>query len=459
MVTENVYIAFLIIKNNTNYLTYNAVLSLFNETYPNNQLIIEQYFVDGTVSATNNALDSFINKYPYGKQVVITTTSAIVLECSRYFVKNGLDILSLSLTATANRLQQEKNILTYAPFNKYAVINNFLIYQDYQMKYIHVLYQQNTTNDLFFSDYLEQIQIQSQLLNIPVKVSFLQLDDPNYNIQEWSMVIILSNTLILENVYITPNFIKNFPKNSFIIGTDNNTNIHDIFYNIPAVVQTPTNINFTSLSETFYNTVKLVPGFRITSLYAYYAFYDALFVLYDFTTNGLEITNENYVSVNPYSNNNQPAWLLNSYLSSSINGAPYGKYQYTFTKDVILGNNKDLFLKYYDGGQQQLQNSYSIFKIVGITPNNPSLIEYDEANYYEIYDSNNHLVCVKFNSDVTNFPIGKNLNVGKTIQTKFIYKYNDEGYFIKLERLYPYNDVIPKVNSTMSKVPIKLVYI
>ena len=51
------------------------------------------------------------------------------------------------------------------------------------------------------------------------------------------------------------------------------------------------------------------------------------------------------------------------------------------------------------------------------------------------------------------------MNVGQTIKTKFIYKYNDEGYFIKLERLYPYNGVIPQVNSTMSKVPVKLKYI
>mgnify|MGYP003346032462 CR=1 FL=1 len=189
--------------------------------------------------------------------------------------------------------------------------------------------------------------------------------------------------------------------------------------------------------------------------YTSYAFYDVLFVLNNFRTNGLEITKENYVSVNPYKET-PPAWLLNTSISPIINSAPYGKYQYTFTKDVIVGNNKNLFLQYYDGGQQQLPDSYSIFKIAGITPNNPSLIEYDESIYYEIYDSNNKLVCVKFNCDITNFPIGKNLNVGKTVQTKFIYKYNDEGYFIKLERLYPYNGAIPEVNSTMSKVPVKL---
>ena len=168
-------------------------------------------------------------------------------------------------------------------------------------------------------------------------------------------------------------------------------------------------------------------------------------------------TKENYISINPYGSN-PPAWLLNTSISFITNGSPYGKFQYTFTKDVIIEKNKNLFLKYYNGGQQELPNSYSILKISGITPNNPSLIEYDEANYYKIYDSNNNLVCVRFNSDITNFPIDKNINIGKTIQTKFIYKYNDEGYFIKLERLYPCNGVIPKVNKTMSKIPIKIRY-
>ena len=452
VVIKNVYIA--LITSNSNLLNYNEVISLFNYTYPMNSLIIETYFIDGSINEINRSLDNFINKYPSGKRATISTTTATIIECSNYFIKHGLDILSLSLTATSNILQKENNILTYASFNKYAVINNFLIYNDYQMKNIHVLYQQNTINDLFLNDYLEQIKIQANLLNIPLEVSFLQVEDTNYNIRESSMVIILANTASLQNIYITPSFIKNFPKNSFIILTDYNTTITNIFSNIPTFVQTSTNINFTTLSETIYNAIKNKGILKSSS----YPFYDILFVLNDFTTNGLEITKENYVSINPYGSS-EPAWLLNTSISPIINSAPYGKYQYTFTKDVIIGNNKDLFLKYYNGGQQQLPNSYSIFKIAGITPNNPSLIEYDESEYYEIYNNNNQLVCVKFNSDVTNFPIGKNLNVGKTIPTKFIYKYNDDGYFIKLERLYPNNGIIPKVNSTMSKVPIKLKYI
>jgi len=458
MVTENVYIAFIIENNNVNLESYNSVISLFNETYPNNMLIIEKYLVDGlygSIIEIDLILDHFINKYPSGKRVTISDNTSFIIECSKYFIKNNLNILSLSVYATSNILQKEKNMLTYAPFNQYAVMNHFIVYKDYQMKNVHVLYQQNTTDDSFFNDYLEQIKIQADLLNVSVSVSFLEKEKYDYNIKEDSMVIILAFTVSLKNIYITPSFIKNFPKNSLIILTDMNSIMTDIFENIPSLVQTPTNINYTTLSKSVYDAVKNNPnGFD----YTVYILYDILFVLNDFTTNGFEITNENYVSVNPYGSS-QPAWLLNSALNPIINGASYGKYQYTFTKDVIIGNDIKLFLKYYDGGQQQLPDSYSIFKISGITPNNPSLIEYDEANYYEIYDSNNKLVCVKFNSDVTNFPKGKNLNIGKTIQTKFIYKYNDEGYFIKLERLYRNNGIIPKVNSTMSKIPIKLKYI
>ena len=456
MSIENVYIAFFINKNNDNLLSYNNVISLFNDTYPNNTLKIVEYVINGSIDEITRSLDDFINKYNSGKRVTISTTTQTIIECSKYFIKNGLNILNLSLSATANILQQQTMMLTYAPFNKYAVISNFLIYNDYQMKYVHVLYQQNTTNDLFLNDYLEQIKIQSKLLNIPIKVSFLTSNTTDYNIQKKSMVIILANTISLQNEFITKNFIDNFPKKSFIICTDYNGNINDIFGNIPSVVQTTTNINFTTLSEKVYNSIKNVPGSVKSSVYA---LYDILFVLNDFTTNRLEINSKTYTSVNPYKNN-PPAWLLNTSLSSKINGSEYGKYQYTFTKDVIIGKNRNLFLKYYGGGQQKLPDSYSIFKIVGITPNNPSLIEYDEAVYYKIYDSNKNLVCVKYNSDIMNFPFEKNINPGITGLTKFIYKFNDEGYLIKIGHLFSCKCIRPpKVNMTMSKKTVCLKYI
>jgi hypothetical protein len=456
MVAENVYIALIFNSDSVGNITsYDDVIILFNSKYPNNKLIMEKYLVDGSKTQTYIALENFIQKYSSGKRATVSSSSVILIDSSSYFIKNNLNILSISVAASSSIIKTIPNVLTYKYLNQSAVLSNFIVYQDYQMKQIHVLYQKNTSNDILLKDILDLTIYQSNLLNINISVSFLEQGQYNYNIKPKSMVIILGNTEDLINIYITPQFLKNFPSESFIILSTFNRYITNIFGDIPAFVQLPTNINYTTLSKTVYDAVKNNPdGFDFTI----YPFYDILFVLNDFTINGLEITKENYVSINPYGSS-PPAWLLNTSISPITNSTPYGKYEYTFTKDVIIGNDKNLFLKYYDGGQQQLPDSYSIFKIAGITPNNPSLIEYDEAIYYEIYDSNNKLVCVKFNSDITNFPIGKNLNVGKTVQTKFIYKYNDEGYFIKLERLYPYNGVIPQVNSTMSKVPIKLKYI
>jgi hypothetical protein len=451
---ENVYIALIINQNNyPNFSQYNRVINLFNQKYPNNSLVFDKYLTNGTTLETEGVLDDFIEKHPTGKRVAVSITTTILTDCSNYFVRKELDILSISINATSNEISNLTNAITYTPFNQYSVMTMFMTYFDYQMEHVHVLYGESTNIGLV--DFLEQTKKQARLLNLPLEISYLESGKSNYNIKPKSMIITLALTNDLTNIYITPEFLANIPANCYITLTTANTIIRDIFGNIPAFVVYPTNINYTTTTKEVYDVVKDDTfGYDYTS----YAFYDVLYVLNDFTTNGLEITKENYVSVNPYKEI-PPAWLLNTSISPIINSAPYGKYQYTFTKDVIVGNNKNLFLQYYDGGQQQLPDSYSIFKIAGITPNNASLIEYDEAIYYEIYDSNNKLVCVKFNSDITNFPIGKNLNVGKTVQTKFIYKYNDEGYFIKLERLYPYNGVIPQVNSTMSKVPIKLKYI
>lgn len=448
---ENVYIALIINKNNyPNFSQYNRVIDLFNQKYPNNTLVFDKYLTNGTTLETDGVLDDFIQKYPTGKRVAVSITTTILTDCSNYFIRKGLDILSISINATSNAISNLTNAITYTPFNQYSIMTMFMTYFDYQMEHVHVLYGESTNIGLV--DFLEQTKKQASLLNLPLEISYLENGKSNYNIKPKSMIITLALTNDLTNFYITPEFLANIPANCYITLTTANTIIRDIFGNIPAFVVYPTNINFTTTTKEVYDVVKNDSfGYDYTS----YAFYDVLFVLNVFTTNGLELTKQNYVSVNPYKEI-PPAWLLNTSISPIINSAPYGTYQYTFTKDIIIGNNKNLFLKYYNGGQQQLPDSYSIFKIAGITPNNASLIEYDEAIYYEIYDSNNKLVCVKFNSDITNFPIGKNLNVGKTVQTKFIYKYNDEGYFIKLERLYPYNGVIPQVNSTMSKVPVKL---
>ena len=455
MASENVYIALIINANNyPNLSQYDIIISLFNSKFPNNKLSYYKYLTDGSTIQTTESLDNFIDntKFSLGKRAVVSITTTILTDCSTYISSKGLNILNISINATSNNIKNLTNTLTYTPLNQYSVMSMFMTYVDFKMDYIHVLYGESSNIGLV--DFLEQTRQQASFLNIPLEVSTLINNVSDYNIKPKSMIIMLGLTNDLTNIYITPDFISKIPTNCYITLTTANTLIKDIFGNIPAFVVCPTNLNYTVTTKEIYDAVKNnSSGYDYTS----YAFYDVLFVLNDFTTNELDLTKENYTSVNPYGSN-PPAWILNTDLDPTINGSPYGKYQYTFTKDVIVGNDKTLFLKYYDGGQLQLSDSYSIFKIAGITPNNPSLIEYDNADYYKIYDKNCNLVAVKFNSDIVNFPLDKNLNIGKTCLTRFIYKFNSEGYFSKLERLLPYDGILPLVNSTMSKKIKKIVY-
>jgi len=454
MTTENVFIAVIINSNNyPNLSQYDIVISLINNKFPNNKLSYYKYLTDGSTNQTIESLDNFTSQTNNsgGKRAVVSITTTILTDCSIYISNNSLNILNISINATSNNIKNLTNSITYTPLNQYALMSMFMTYVDYNMEHIHVLYGESSNIGLL--DFLEQTTKQASFLNIPLEVSNLQINKSDYNIKPKSMIIIIALTNDLKDKYITNDLLSKIPNDCYITLTTANTLITDIFGNIPAFVVTPTNINYTVTTKEIYDAVKNnSSGYDYTS----YAFYDVLFVLNDFTKNGLNLTKENYTTVTPY-NNIQPAWLLNTSISPLTNSAPYGKYQYTFTKDIIVGNDKTLFLQYYDGGQQQLPNSYSIFKLAGITPNNPSLIEYDDTDYYKIYDKNRNLVAVKFNSGIIDFPLSKNLNIGKTCLTRFIYKFNSEGYFSKLKRLQPYDGIIPLVNSTMSKKIKKIV--
>lgn len=455
---ENVYIALIVSTvSGFDLSQYNLVIGLFNSQYPNNTLVIDEYLVDGSEQQTILALESFLQKYPLGKRVTVSSTSSVLTFLSNYITNNNLPILNLSFNASSNYLQNLNNIITYSPFNQYGAMSMFLVYKDYQMNEISILYEKNTKDDLFFNDYLDQITQQAILLNIKVTVQTLQVGKTNYNIKPKSMIIMLATTNSLTNIYVNKDFLYNIPMNSFILLTNINSTITDIFEHVPTIGVLITNINYTSQTDTVYQVVKNNPtGFNYTS----YAFYDILFVLNYFTNTPIPITKNNYITVNPY-NATLPAWLLNTNIIDNLNGSPYGNYAFIFTKNVIINKDQDIFIKYYRGGQNFLPNSYSLLRIAGLTPNNESLINYDEAEYYKIYDKYCNKILVRYSSDITEFPPEINntfLNVGIAIETKFIYSYNLSGYFIVLKRLFPPNCKIPTVSPTMGKIPIKLKY-
>ena len=448
--TSTIYIALI----NASKITSSVldVVAYFNRLFPSNTLNITQHTTDYIQQDIDNFLTDFLSTCPQNSQIaIITSTTTITQLCSQYLQLNKLNILTISYNATSPLISTFNNVITYVSSDKIAAMNSFLIFKDYQMDELKILYDPLYGNQLYFTTYIAELTKQATLLNIKYSISQLVKGKDNYNIQKKSCIFLFADTKILST-----KFINNIPKKCYFLLSTVNTEIKfNFFNNIPAFVMMPANINYTTTSKAVYDNIKNnIMGYFI------YTLYDILFVLNYFTTlTNTPITKENWISIDPYQGVTLPAWILNRYIDPIIQSPIYGKYCLVYVNNIIIGDDSKLYLKYYSGGNQSLPCSNSIFKIIGKTPNNPSLIEYDDANYYKIYDSNNQLVCVKFNSDVTNFPIGKNLNVGKTIQTKFIYKYNDEGYFIKLERLYPNNGIIPKVNSTMSKIPIKLKYI
>ena len=261
---ENIYIAFIISSSlEPNLSQYELIISFFNIKYPNNYLVYDKYFINGSIIETYNALDTFIRKYPSGKRVAVSNTTGILKRCSDYFINNNLNILSISINASSNYIKTLKNALTYAPFNQYDVMTVFMTYIDYNMKQIHILYEEYTASDSFFKDYLDITIYQGKLLGINVFVSYLKENETNYNIAPNSLIIILAVTI---NKYVTPQFLSTIPKECYITLSSFNPNLINIFGNIPAFTVTPTPINFTLTTTDVYNVVKNNPtGYNFTS--------------------------------------------------------------------------------------------------------------------------------------------------------------------------------------------------
>ena len=452
MTAVNVYIAIITLQEYYNSTRWNDVVTFFNTKYPNNNLVIENYFVDTSLIQTINAVQQFIINHPSGKRVIISNYSSIVKDADTYCKDNNIDIMNISPGANSNIVKTLNNTLTYAPYNKYSVMAFFQFYTDYDMKEIKILCEKSIPDGSFYKTILEEIVTQANLLGIKYSINVLSAGVSKYNIKKKSAIFILSDPEQLKNTYITPEFLDNIPRKCFFALSE--SYYEDIFGIIPALVLFPFPINFTPTSKEVYDAIvdKTIIYYTIFSLY------DILFVLSKFTTNNLPLNKTNYINFNAYGSSSVPAALSNNYLDASINGAPYGKYQVLFTKNVIINTDQSLFMQHYRGGQLSLPNSYSIFKNVGMTPNNSSLIEYDEAYYYKIF-KNNNIFMVGYNSDTIDLVTEDgSISNGTVINTKFIYQYTSDGYFSTLKRVTPYCCNYPKVNSTMSKKNINLIY-
>lgn len=436
--SRNIYVGLFFVAS-TYARGIDSTISYFNSIKPGNTVVIEKYIVDGTSALTLSCLNDFLTKYPIGDRATISERTSIISVLATELQTLGLDIPCFSLTATSTLIQTLPNSLTYAPFDQYSVMNNYMIYKEYQMKHLKILYQPNTSDEVFYQSYIQLMQIQGALLGIMVEVDTIVLNK-NYNLQEDTAIIWLSR----DYSFVNSSFLIQIPKGCYVSMTDENDDVLDIFGNITSFVILPFPVDYTSTSQNVYDSLTNKSNF----VYNIYGFFDILYTIEFFTNNTISFNLDNYVSSNPFTT--IPSAFGYSSWNLNINGSDYGLYDIIFTKDSVIGSEKTLFNLYNDGGIARLPQSQSIFMSMGIAPFFSSKIFICRQNYIKIYNQNKQLIVVRFEKSTTNYN-NQQIIVAETLPCNFSVSYTQDGFFSILQPIFSICNKKLIVNSTMSK--------
>ncbi len=440
--SEPIYIALLFTKE-VYESGINDVLVFFNNTKPENKLIIEKYIVDNSEIKTFLALEDFIIKYPTGSRATISVNTPILLQITKFFETFCLNIPSFSLNASALSVKKLKNVLTYGPYEQYSIMSIIMIFVEYQMKQFKVLYDPTSQIDIFIKEWIELIIFQCDLLKIPISIDTLEVNK-NYNIKDDTCLILLAEKEPLENKYINNNFLNQIPANSYIVLSDATNNINDIFENVTAISCIPFPIDYTTTSKNVYQSI--IDKKNI--FFGVYSFFDILYSLDFISVNNLPVTISIYVNIDPFQT--IPSAYGYSSFDLSINGFPYGSYDFIFTSNVILqGKELELFNKYNNGGISRLPQSQSVFKSSGIVPFFDSKIFYCNQDYIKIYNECGKFIVNRFDKNITIYK-NNQIVVSENLPCQFIISYNKEGFFVYIQNIFNLGNQV-EVNSTMSK--------
>lgn len=442
---QNIYVG-LLFNENIYQNGIDDVINLINIRFPNNTLIIEKYITDGTIETITTSLDNFFTLYSEGSRILISTTTFTLNEINTYLVENNLDIPSFSLSSTSPIVKTFNNVLTYAPFDQISVMNNFMILTEYNLKFIKILYEPESINEIFFKTYIELVIKQAGLLNISVSIENLT-GNKIYSINNDTLVIILSSTESLKTKYIDNKFFDSFPINSCISLTDLNDDCGDIFGDIPSFVIFPFVIDYTTTTQLIYDEITN----KENIFYGVYTFFDILVTLLLFSTTESELTIPNYLSINPFIE--FPSTYGYGLFDIEINGSRFGSYEIVFTKDVVIDNNKLLYERYNNGGIGRLPESQSIFKSMGIVPFFTTLIFNCNQDYFKFYSCDGKLALIRFDKSITRYN-GSFIIVSENLPCQFSVSFTPDGFFSSLTNLPSLNESNPTVNPTMSKKTI-----
>ena len=444
-----IYVAIFNLNLDTVIVAFNDVINLIYTKYPNSQLYIEQYYFYNTMLNITTDIDNFLKKYPNGRRVIITSTTNSLILISNYLKTLELNIPIFSSYATSPIIKTLPNVLTYAPYDIFSTMSVFMIHKDYEMKQIKIIC--NTINSIATNSYIKQVKIQANLLGIELSIDVFEIGKSDYGIKPNTTILLIVFDSIL-NTYINQDFLDKIPNSCCIAMNDSNINVNDIFGNIPAFVILPYPLDYTSTTLLVYNSL------TNKNAYPYYVFgfFDILYTLNFFTNINQELTITNYINSNPFINM-PPAWIASqSTLDPTINGIAYGLFMCVFTKNSIVNNDEQIFNKFNIGGTNILPDSKSVFKTLGIVPYFQPKTFYGDENYYKFYDNLGKLVLTRFGSNITIDPENNSIkfNTAQVQENKFIIRFNSEGYFSYLEKIYNVFNNKSIVNLTMGKTPI-----
>ncbi len=427
------------------------IIFLINKQFPQNTLVFEKYIILDNPISIQDSLHNFILKYPCGDRATISSSTLVLEECSNFFFNLKINVPSFSIGATSSIVKKLSNVLTYAPYDKYEAMSLFMIFKEFKMKQFKILYQENS-QDLNIISLINEIEIQGNYLDINIEKEPLILGKSNYNIKPKTNIIILGDTNYVKQI-INLDFLNLIPNDCYISLSGINQNIDDIFGKIPAFVMIPYPIVYNSNTQFVYENIIN----KFNYYFGVFPFYDILYTLNFFSFLSLNLTLENYLSINPYQDI-LPAWGYSSAsFNLAINGLEFGEYMAIYTKDILIDSNINLFLKWNNGGTLNTASSFSAFRLLGIIPFYSSKIYYDYLDYFKIYDKCDNLLLTRFYTNDTTFPYNyqnKKFNTGQFIDNKFVFIYNNNEYFSYLEIIDDLNKPDPIVNQNMSKYPI-----
>jgi hypothetical protein len=439
-----------------------SVIALINTMFPDNTLVIEKYTVDGQIDNVIESLDDFLAKYPTGDRCTISTHTVTLTEICTYLDSISVVMPNFSLSASSITVKNLNNALTYNNFDQFSAMSNFMVFRDYHMKRVKILYDADTIDDVFFQQYIGLVEKQAGLLDIPYSKEVLA-EGRKYDIGCKSMIVVLCRTANLVAKYLDKRFFKSIPDGCFVCLTDVNDDCGDIFKDVPAYVCVPTPLNFTETSQMVFEACA---GDGITDVsFIVYPWFDILYTLNYLSGTDIVFSLENYVNLNPFTEI-PAAWSNANAFVLSENGSVNGTYNLLMTKNVLVEKHEKLFKK-HNTLEFALPDSYSIFRTAGIVAFFRSGIYYCEENYYEIYDkcgkrsspsSVGKLRVVRFDKNNTTYRDDV-INVSEIVENKFVVRYDDEGFFVKLDVIVAKCGEKNVVNATMGKKPIKMVLV